>query len=155
MSTSADLVETREQLIRYFESGGKPREQWRVGTEYEKITVSAHDGRALPYSGPRGVEQILRRMAERYGYEPDAENGRVIGLKGERAAITIEPGSQIELSGEQCETIHCAHAEFSRHIEQLIEVGHEYGAVVQHGGLFDQAHRWPLTRRAPRAGQTL
>ncbi len=22
------------------------------------------------------------------------------------------------------------------------------------GGLFDQAHRWPLTRRAPRAGQT-
>ena len=26
MSTSADLVETREQLIRYFESGAKPRE---------------------------------------------------------------------------------------------------------------------------------
>jgi glutamate--cysteine ligase len=130
MSTSADLVETREQLIRYFESGAKPREQWRVGTEYEKVTVSAHDGRALPYSGPRGVEQILRRLAERYGYEPDEEQGRVVGLKGERAAITIEPGSQIELSGEQCETIHCAHAEFSRHIEQLVEVGHEFGAVV-------------------------
>ena len=81
MSTSADLVETREQLIRYFESGAKPREQWRVGTEYEKITVSAHDGRALPYSGPRGVEQILRRLAERYGYEPDEEQGRVVGLK--------------------------------------------------------------------------
>ena len=130
MSTSADLVETREHLIRYFESGAKPREQWRVGTEYEKDTVSANDGRALPYSGPRGVAQILRRLAERYGYEPDEEEGRVIGLKGERAAITIEPGSQIELSGEQCETIHCAHAEFSRHIEQLVEVGHEFGAVV-------------------------
>src|SRR5229473_770295 len=59
MSTSADLVETREQLIRYFESGAKPREQWRVGTEYEKVTVSANDGRALPYSGPRGVEQLI------------------------------------------------------------------------------------------------
>jgi glutamate--cysteine ligase len=130
MATSADLIETREQLIHYFASGAKPREQWRVGTEYEKVTVTAHDGRAVPYSGPRGVEQILRRLAERYGYEPETENGRVIGLKGERASITIEPGSQIELSGEQCETIHCAHAEFSRHIEQLIEVGHEYGAVV-------------------------
>jgi len=130
MSTSADLIESREQLIRYFESGAKSREQWRVGTEYEKVTVSAHDGRALPYSGPRGVEQLLRRMAERYGYEPDEEDGRIIGLNGERAAITIEPGSQIELSGEQCETIHCAHAEFSRHIEQLIEVGHELGATV-------------------------
>src|SRR5258708_23953383 len=120
MSTSADLVETREQLIRYFESGAKPREQWRVGTEYEKISVSAHDGRALPYSGPRGVEQILRRMAERYGYEPDAENGRVIGLKSERAAITIEPGSQIELSGEHCETIRCAPAAVCRHIDHAI-----------------------------------
>ena len=67
--------------------------------------------------------------AERYGYEPEEEHGR-IGLKGERAAITIEPGGQIELSGEQCETIHCAHTEFNRHIEQLVEVGHELGAVV-------------------------
>jgi glutamate--cysteine ligase len=130
MSTSAELIENRDQLIRYFESGAKPRAQWRVGTEYEKVTVSAHDGRALPYSGPRGVEQILRRMAERYGYEPEDEEGRVIALKGERASITIEPGSQIELSGEQCETIHCAHAEFSRHIEQLVEIGEEMGAAV-------------------------
>ena len=130
MNNSAELIESRDQLIRYFESGAKSREQWRIGTEYEKVTVSAEDGRALPYSGPRGVEQILRRMAERYGYEPEDEQGRVIALKGERASITIEPGSQIELSGEQCETIHCAHAEFSRHIEQLIEVGEEMGAAV-------------------------
>ena len=30
--------------------------------------------------------------------------------------ITIEPGGQIELSGEQCETIHCAHREFTQHV---------------------------------------
>lgn len=126
----SDPVETREQLIAYFASGAKPRERWRVGTEYEKVTVSARDGRALPFSGPHGVEQILRRLAERYGYEPVEEDGHVLALKGERAAITIEPGSQIELSGEQCETIHCAHAEFTRHIEQLVEVGREVGAAV-------------------------
>ncbi|HZO83027.1 MAG TPA: glutamate--cysteine ligase [Candidatus Binataceae bacterium] len=129
MSTS-DPIESRQQLIDYFASGAKPRERWRVGTEYEKVIVSARDGRALPFSGPNGVEEILRRLAARYGYEPVKENGRILALRGERAAITIEPGSQIELSGEQCETIHCAYAEFTRHIEQLVEVGNELGAVV-------------------------
>ncbi len=124
----SDPVESKEDLIRHIRGGAKPRKEWRVGTEYEKVAVSARDGRALPFSGPGGVEQILRRLAERFGWQPDEEHGRIIALKGERAAITIEPGGQIELSGEQCETIHCAHREFTQHIEQLIEVGHELGA---------------------------
>ena len=35
----SELVENKEDLIRYFETGAKPREQWRVGTEYEKVAV--------------------------------------------------------------------------------------------------------------------
>jgi glutamate--cysteine ligase len=123
-------LEDKTALVRYFETGAKPREKWRVGTEYEKIAVSAQDGRALAFSGPNGVEELLRRLADRYDYEPDEEHGRVIALKHERAPITIEPGAQIELSGEQCETIHCAHREFTRHIEQLVALGHEVDAVI-------------------------
>src|SRR3990170_5154857 len=126
----SDFVESKEDLIRYFESGAKPREAWRVGTEYEKIAVSARDGRALPYSGVGGVEHLLRLMAERFGYERDEEDGRLLGLRGPRAAITIEPGAQIELSGEQCETIHCASHEFTEHIEQLIDVGREFDVAL-------------------------
>ena len=40
-------VESKAELIRHFESGAKPRPQWRVGSEYEKILVSVRDGRAL------------------------------------------------------------------------------------------------------------
>jgi len=125
-----DLVESKEHLIRYFETGAKPRSEWRVGSEYEKIAVSARDGRALPFSGPGGVEEILGRLVERYGYEPEDEHGRIVALRGERAAITVEPGGQIELSGEQCDNIHCAHREFSRHIEELINVADELGVVL-------------------------
>src|SRR6516225_7997894 len=123
-------LEDKAALVRYFESGGKPREKWRVGTEYEKVAVSAQDGRALPFSGPNGVEEILRRLVERYDFEPNDEHGRLIALNHNLAPITIEPGAQIELSGEQCETIHCAHREFTRHIEQLVQIGHEVGAVI-------------------------
>jgi glutamate--cysteine ligase len=126
----SDFVEKKEDLIRYFESGAKPRTEWRIGSEYEKIAVSADDGTALPFSGPRGVEQILKYLADRYGYEPDTEEGRVLTLKADRASITIEPGGQIELSGEQCETIHCAQHEFSLHVEQLMNACRRFGATI-------------------------
>ncbi|HYB89728.1 MAG TPA: glutamate-cysteine ligase family protein [Candidatus Binataceae bacterium] len=126
----SELVENKEDLIRYFQGGAKPRADWRVGSEYEKVAVSSADGRALPFSGERGVEYLLKQLIERYGYEPDDEDGRILGLKLDRSAITIEPGAQIELSGEQCETIHCAHREFTIHIQQLMEVARSAGATL-------------------------
>ena len=120
----SELIQNREDLIRYFESGAKPREQWRVGSEYEKVLVRVKDGTALPFSGRHGVEALLQRLIDRYGYEADGEEGRIVALQGERAPITIEPGGQVELSGEQCETIHCAYREFTNHAQQLLELGH-------------------------------
>ena len=118
----SELLEKKEDLIRYFQTGAKPRAQWRIGTEYEKVVVRTADGTAIPYSGSGGVEALLRRMAEDYGFEPEDEHGHILALKGARAQITLEPGGQIELSGEQCDTIHCAREEFATHVQQLIEV---------------------------------
>jgi glutamate--cysteine ligase len=126
----SEPLENTEDLIRYFASGAKPREHWRIGTEYEKVVVSARDGSALPFSGPAGVEEIMRRLIDRYGYEANDEHGRLVALKGERAPITIEPGGQIELSGEQCDNVHCAQREFTQHIEQLMEICRQIGAAV-------------------------
>ncbi len=126
----SELLEKKGDLIRYFEDGGQPRAQWRVGSEYEKVVVRNSDGTAIPYSGAGGVEDLLRRMANDYGFEPEDEHGHILALKGERAAITLEPGGQIELSGEQCESIHCAYDEFATHVQQLIEVTGQIGASV-------------------------
>jgi glutamate--cysteine ligase len=126
----SELLEKKDDLIRYFEEGGKPRAQWRVGSEYEKVVVRNSDGTAIPYSGAGGVEDLLRRMASDYGFEPEDEHGHILALKSERSAITLEPGGQIELSGEQCDSIHCAHDEFATHVQQLIEVTGQIGASV-------------------------
>ena len=99
----SELLEKKEDLIRYFQTGAKPRAQWRIGTEYEKVVVRTTDGTAIPYSGPGGVEALLHRMAADYGFEPEDEHGHVLALNGARARITLEPGGQIELSGEQCD----------------------------------------------------
>ena len=126
----SEFLEKKDDLIRYFQEGGKPRARWRIGTEYEKVLVRTADGTAIPYSGPRGVEGLLQRMAADYGFEPEDEHGHILALKDKRAAITLEPGGQIELSGEQCETIHCAHDEFTLHVRQVTDIASQIGATV-------------------------
>jgi glutamate--cysteine ligase len=119
------VIERREQLIECFVAAAKPRAQWRIGTEYEKVAVRRADGHAVPFSGPGGIEALLRRLAERYGWQPLEERGRTVALSGRKAAITLEPGGQVELSGEQCESVHCAQAEFAEHIHEIVTLGDE------------------------------
>jgi glutamate--cysteine ligase len=126
-AAAREPITRRDALIEYLASGGKPREQWRVGTEYEKVGVLRESGAAAPFSGPRGIEAVLRSLSERYGWEPKLENGRIIALDGPKATITVEPGGQLELSGEQCETIHCAHRELIEHVREVVTIGEELG----------------------------
>ncbi len=119
------VVEDHAQLIEYFFDAAKPREKWRIGTEYELLGVSRRSGRAARYSGRRGIEHILSRLADSLEWEPQEEEGRIIALQGERANIALEPGAQLELSGEQCETVHCADKELRRHLEHLLPIADE------------------------------
>ena len=77
-------------------------------------------GRRVPPS-PEAVA-ALRELIERFGWAPEEQDGHIIALSRDKAQITLEPGGQIELSGEPCETIHCTHAEFTKHIQELLEV---------------------------------
>jgi len=118
-------IHKKDELEELFHTWGKPRDQWRVGTEYEKIGIDRSSGKAIPYSGKRGVEAILKSLVERFGWEPKEEDGHVTALKREKAEIHLEPGGQIELSGEPCESIHCSFAEFNQHARELLEVAEE------------------------------
>ena len=122
-------IEKKDQLEEYFHAAGKPRDHWRVGTEYEKVGIDRSSGKAIPYSGPRGVESILRRLIDRFGWEPEEQDGHIIALSRDNAQITLEPGGQIELSGEPCDSIHCTYAEFTQHIRELLEVSEPLDVV--------------------------
>ena len=88
-------IESIAQLVGHFEQGCKPRSEWTVGTEHEKPAVDRRTGLAIPFDGPRGVEAILRAMADRFGWEPQEERGRVIALAHEGwGSVTLEPGAR-------------------------------------------------------------
>lgn len=116
--STAVTIESYDQLVGYFDTAYKPRSDWRIGTEYEKVAVRS-DGHAVPFTG--GIEEILRRLADRHpAWRPILEDGRMVALQGDRASITLEPGGQLELSGEQCDSVHCAKAEFDEHVRQIV-----------------------------------
>jgi glutamate--cysteine ligase len=120
-------LDSYDQLVAYFESACKPRATWRIGTEYEKVAVWAADGMAVPFTG--GIEEVLRRLADRYGSQPVTEEDRVVALQGDDESITLEPGGQLELSGAQYDTIHSAAVEFAEHVKQIVTVGDELGVA--------------------------
>jgi glutamate--cysteine ligase len=122
-------IDKKDQLEEFFHASGKPRAQWRVGTEYEKVGIERQTGKAILYRGPRGVETILKALVEEFRWEPTEEDGHVIALKRDKAEIHLEPGGQIELSGEPCESIHCTHAEFTQHIRELLEIAERLNVV--------------------------
>jgi glutamate--cysteine ligase len=126
-SGEAAPIESIDQLVDEFHQAGKPRDRWTIGTEYEKLAVDPRTGQAIGFSGARGIETLLRELAERFDWEPQEESGRTIALRRAHASITLEPGGQVELSGEPYRTLHETREELATHVHELATVGGELG----------------------------
>ncbi|MFC6050565.1 glutamate--cysteine ligase, partial [Methylobacterium hispanicum] len=98
---------TRAELIAWFAEGEKPREQFRIGTEHEKIPFYRADNTPVPYGGEHGIRALLEGLRRETGWEPILDLGNIIGLHAEAGgAISIEPGGQFELSGAALPDVH-------------------------------------------------
>jgi glutamate--cysteine ligase len=116
---SAPLISSKEELARFFLDAFKPRDDWRMGVEFEKLGVDPKTGKAIPFSGPNGVEQILAKLSEQFGWTPHATDGRLLELRRGNSRITLEPGAQFELSGAPHRTLHEMAEEVKGHLEEL------------------------------------
>ncbi|HEX4160196.1 MAG TPA: glutamate--cysteine ligase [Rhizomicrobium sp.] len=122
-------IQSRDELVRYLESGGKPRSQWRIGTEHEKFVYDLATHKPLTYAGRPGIRVLLEGM-RRFGWEPVMEGDNIIGLTQNEAGISLEPGGQFELSGAPLRSLHQTCAEVNTHQQQIREVAGEIGAGV-------------------------
>jgi len=127
--SDATPIESRDQLVAALESGCKPREAWRVGTEHEKFGFYRSDLSPVPYGGDRGIRRLLEIMTGLLGWRPIEDDGRIIGLTDPigLGAITLEPGGQFELSGAPLATIHQTCREMNAHLAQVREAAAPLG----------------------------
>ena len=55
-----------DELVSLFSSAAKPRQEWLVGLEHEKLGVRL-DGSPVPYSGAGGVAELLAALVAERG----------------------------------------------------------------------------------------
>ena len=122
-------IESRDELVAWFEAGCKPKAKFRVGTEHEKFAFAVNGHGPVPYGGPRGIRALLDGMQHLLGWEPIMEGENIIGLADVTGggAISLEPGGQFELSGAPVETIHQTCNELMAHLAQVREVAKPLG----------------------------
>ncbi len=119
------LLTSRAEMIEAMSRGGKPKSEWRVGTEHEKHVYRKNPLRPVPYEGDDGIHALLAGVRARTGWEYFSDKRNPIGLRndGPVGGISLEPGGQFELSGAPHGNIHDAAAELDAHLADCHAVG--------------------------------
>ena len=119
---------TREELFEYFQRAAKPRSEWRVGMEVERLARDASTGLPIPYQadGPSVRKALECYRAERGG-NPIWEGDHLIGLDGPWGSITLEPGGQIEWSSRPYRSLHELNVALQDHMAALDRVTVDVG----------------------------
>jgi len=115
-------INSKDQIINYFLSGAK--KNVFIGVENEKFLFQEKNNVRATYSDVKKVFEILTKKFE---WKEVKENENIVGLKIDGKSISLEPGNQIELSGDKLSNIHevCSESyDFQNQLDQICkEIG--------------------------------
>ena len=112
------MINTKESIVNYFKSGIKNKKNFKIGVEHEKFLFNNQNNKRINYSR---IKEMFSALME-FGWKPILEKDNIIGLNKGGKNITLEPGNQIELSGEKLNHIHEACAESQDYLFELRQV---------------------------------
>ena len=105
-SGQKEPILNRSELLKYFYEGFKPQEKFKVGLEFEKIGVYSSDFTAARYSGSAGIKAFIDEYYKTDNFSYISEDGNILGLHNRDYEISLEPGSQFEISTAPKKTVH-------------------------------------------------
>ena len=112
------MITKKEQIIEYFKSGIKNKKEFKIGIEHEKFLFNSQNNKRIDY---QKIKEMFSALLE-FGWNPILENNNIVGLNKGGKNITLEPGNQIELSGDKLTNIHEACAESYDYLFELKQV---------------------------------
>ena len=124
------MITSKEHVIDYFKSGIKDPKNFKIGIEHEKFLFNVSDNTRVDYSK---IKLMFQALAE-FGWKPVYENENIIALNNGGKNITLEPGNQIELSGDILNHIHEACAESQDYLFELRQVTKKLGIKIVSAG---------------------
>ena len=115
-------INSKDQIINYFLSGAK--KNIFIGVENEKFLFQEKNNVRATYSDIKKVFEIFKK---KFKWKEVKENENIVGLKTDGKSISLEPGNQIELSGDKLSNIHevCSESyDFQNQLDQICkEIG--------------------------------
>ncbi len=112
------MIDSKEKIINYFTSGIKEPKNFKIGIEHEKFLFNNSDNKRINYSK---IKEMFTALLE-FGWNPVFEKKNIIALNKGGKNITLEPGNQIELSGDKLNHMHEACAESQDYLFELKQV---------------------------------
>ncbi|MDC3101073.1 glutamate-cysteine ligase family protein [Candidatus Pelagibacter sp.] len=112
------MIDSKEKIINYFKSGIKEPKNFKIGIEHEKFLFNNSDNKRIDY--PK-IKEMFTALLE-FGWNPVFEKENLIALNKGGKNITLEPGNQIELSGDKLNHMHEACAESQDYLFELKQV---------------------------------
>ena len=94
-------IKSKNDIIDYFASGIKQDEL--IGVENEQFLFNIKTNKRAEYEN---IKKLLQIFITKFGWQEIKENENLIGLKFNGKSISLEPGNQIELSGDKLKNIH-------------------------------------------------
>ena len=124
LTSKSEMIYDRRQLLEIFLSGCKTSQN--IGVETEKLLVYKNSKKAVEYID---VVKILSQFDENI-WQRVYENEKLIGLKSDIGTISLEPGSQIELSLKPFECLSEINDILKDYYNQLNEYAQNIGTEV-------------------------
>ena len=124
------MITNKEHIFNYFNSGIKDKNDFKIGIEHEKFLFDQNTNKRVDYKTILKMFDTLRE----FGWKPIIEKQNIIGLQKEGKNITLEPGNQIELSGDKLNNIHEACAESHDYLFELKQVTKKIGLKIVSAG---------------------
>ena len=116
------IIESKRQIIEWFESVCSPKTSWAIGTEHEKFAYCRNNLKLIKYDGDFGVRLFLTKLYQDYQWNPIFESDKIIALSKGKSFISLEPGGQIELSGAPLKNIHQTFTELQNHFSEVLNI---------------------------------
>lgn len=116
-------------IEKYIRDGEKKEEDFKVGLEIEHFILDQDTLKSISFYGENGVENTLKEMLKN-GWTGTYEGEYLLGLQKDDLHITLEPGSQFELSVDAKKEIRELEKKYLEFLDEVLPILEKKGQVL-------------------------
>lgn len=116
-----EVMDYKEQLntiVDYFKANEKKEDDFKIGIEFEHFVIYKDSLKTVSYYGEKGVGESLADL-EKKGWKASYEGEYILGLEKGNKVVTLEPGSQLELSVKAQKDLGIIAREYREFVEEI------------------------------------